>query len=37
MPKGWRLIYSIGREEIKVISLILEWLTHKEYEKRFKY
>ena len=37
LPKGWRLIYSIGREEIKVISLILEWLTHKEYEKRFKY
>ena len=37
LPKGWRLIYSISRDEVMVISLILEWFDHKEYEKRFNY
>ncbi len=37
LPKGWRLLYSIVSDEILVISLVLEWLNHKEYEKRFKY
>lgn len=37
LPKGWRLIYSVVNKEIFVISLILEWLDHKEYERRFKY
>lgn len=37
MPKGWRLIYSVARGEILIVSIILEWMTHKEYEKRFKY
>ena len=37
LPKGWRLIYSITNDEIVVISLILEWFDHKEYERKFKY
>jgi len=37
LPNGWRLMYSVGREEIKIISIILEWLDHKEYERRFSY
>lgn len=37
LPKGWRLIYSIESEEIVVYSIVLEWLSHKDYEKRFKY
>ncbi len=37
LPMGWRLIYSITNEEIIVVSLILEWFDHKEYEKRFNY
>ena len=37
LPKGWRLLYSIRRDEIIVISIILEWLPHKEYERRFGY
>ena len=37
LPKGWRLIYSIVNEEIVVVSLILEWFNHKEYERKFKY
>jgi Txe/YoeB family toxin of Txe-Axe toxin-antitoxin module len=37
LPKGWRLMYSIVNDEIVVISLIVDWLKHKEYEKKFKY
>lgn len=37
LPKGWRLIYSVVNEEIVVVSLILEWFDHKEYERRFNY
>lgn len=37
LPNGWRLMYSIESTGIIVVSIILEWLTHKEYERRFKY
>ncbi len=37
LPRGWRLIYSVGRGGIEVLSIILEWMDHKTYEKRFKY
>lgn len=37
LPNAWRLIYSIEGREIKVITIILEWLDHKNYERRFKY
>jgi len=37
LPKAWRLIYSVVNDEIVVVSLVLEWLDHKKYEKRFKY
>ena len=37
MPKGWRLIYSVANNEVNVLSIILEWMDHKDYEKRFGY
>ncbi|MBI2106729.1 hypothetical protein HYT57_01985 [Candidatus Woesearchaeota archaeon] len=37
LPNAWRLVYSIENQEILVVSIILEWMTHKEYEKRFGY
>jgi len=37
LPKSWRLLYSVRRDEVIVISIILEWLPHKEYERRFGY
>jgi hypothetical protein len=37
MPKGWRLLYSVANSEVSIISIILEWMDHKDYEKRFKY
>jgi len=37
LPNAWRLMYSIENQEILVVSIILEWIDHKNYEKRFKY
>ncbi len=37
LPDGWRLIYTLNGDKIEVISIILEWMSHKEYERRFKY
>ena len=35
--KNWRLMYSVAGDGTQVITLILEWLPHKEYERRFGY
>ena len=37
LPKGWRLIYSVARDEIIVVSIILEWYDHKKYSRKFGY
>ena len=37
LPRGWRLIYSVVNGEIKILSIILEWMSHKDYERRFRY
>ena len=37
LPKGWRLIYSVANGQICVLAIILEWMNHKNYERRFNY
>lgn len=37
LPDAWRLIYTIKEDEIKILSIILEWFDHKEYERKFNY
>ena len=38
LPNAWRLMYTVTPEnEVELISAILEWFNHKEYEKRFNY
>jgi Txe/YoeB family toxin of Txe-Axe toxin-antitoxin module len=37
LPNGWRLVYTLRGNEIEIISVILEWFPHKQYERRFKY
>ncbi|MBR9698918.1 hypothetical protein GOV09_00475 [Candidatus Woesearchaeota archaeon] len=37
LPNGWRLLYAVEAVDIIVISIILEWLDHKKYERRFNY
>jgi len=37
MPRGWRLVYFLRGNEVEIISIILEWFDHENYEKRFGY
>ncbi len=38
LPKGWRLLYTITVEnEVELISAILQWFKHKDYERKLKY
>lgn len=36
LPGGWRLLYSLAKGEIRIISLILEWCDHHTYEKKYR-
>ena len=35
--KNWRLMYSVAGDGTHLVILILEWLPHKEYERRYGY
>ena len=37
LPNAWRLLYSIENQQISVVSIILEWLSHSDYERKFNY
>ena len=37
LQDGWRLIYTVRGNEVEIMSVILEWLSHKQYERRFGY
>ena len=37
LPGAWRLLYSVEGRELIILSIILEWVDHKTYERRFKY
>ncbi len=38
LPNGWRLLYSVTTpSSVEILSVILEWSDHKNYERRFKY
>jgi Txe/YoeB family toxin of Txe-Axe toxin-antitoxin module len=41
LADGWRLIYTVAppdeEGEVVVLAIVLRWMTHKEYEKLFRY
>jgi len=38
LPFAWRLMYTVtGSSEIGIISVILDWMNHKDYEKLFRF
>jgi Txe/YoeB family toxin of Txe-Axe toxin-antitoxin module len=37
LPDAWRLIYSLEGKSLLIFSIVLEWMDHKTYEKRFNY
>lgn len=37
LPNAWRLVYSVEGQNLLVFSIILEWMDHKTYERKFHY
>jgi len=37
LSSGWRMIYTIRGNEVEIISLVLDILNHKDYDKKFDY
>lgn len=37
LPNGWRLLYTIKGDAVQIVSVILEWMKHKEYDRKFGY
>lgn len=37
LPSAWRLLYSVAGDEVQIISILLDWMDHKHYERKFKY
>jgi len=38
LPDAWRLIYTIkSPNKVEVVSVILDWMDHKKYERLFKF
>ncbi len=37
LPNSWRLVYTIKADDVLILNVILEWFSHKNYEKKFKY
>ncbi|NQU78525.1 type II toxin-antitoxin system RelE/ParE family toxin [Candidatus Woesearchaeota archaeon] len=37
LPGFWRMIYTITGNEIEIISILLEFMDHKTYDKKFGY
>ena len=38
LPNAWRMLYSLtDSREIEIIAAVLDWMTHKEYERLFKF
>ena len=33
MPGAWRLLYTITGNHIRILIIVLNWMTHKEYER----
>ncbi|MFH1450805.1 MAG: hypothetical protein ABIF92_02390 [archaeon] len=37
LPRAWRMLYTIRGSEVDIISLILDILDHRDYERKFDY
>ena len=37
LPNAWRLIYTILEDKVMILNVILEWFSHTDYERKFRY
>ncbi len=33
----WRLLYTVGKDEIDILAVVLDWINHKDYERLFNF
>ncbi len=37
LKNGWRLLYAIISDGDEVISILIDWMNHRDYNRKFKY
>ncbi len=37
LPSVWRMLYTVTSNGIEIVSVILDWMNHKDYERLFKF
>jgi Txe/YoeB family toxin of Txe-Axe toxin-antitoxin module len=37
LPDAWRLLYSVENQQLCVVSIVLAWMSHPDYERKFRY
>jgi len=37
LSRDWRLLYSLGKDNIKILAVVLDWMNHKDYERLFNF
>ncbi len=37
LPQGWRLLYTVKNNNVVILSIVIEWMSHKDYENKFNY
>ncbi len=37
LPNAWRMLYTLTSDGIEIISVLLDWMNHKDYERLFKF
>ena len=38
LRSGWRLLYSVtSPDKVEIFAIVLEWMSHKDYERLFKF
>jgi hypothetical protein len=38
LPSAWRLLYSLTTSgEVELVAVVLDWMSHKDYERLFKF
>jgi Txe/YoeB family toxin of Txe-Axe toxin-antitoxin module len=37
LPNAWRILYTVKRDEVEIISIVLEWMDHTKYNRKLGY
>lgn len=37
LPSAWRLIYAVSPGKVEILAVVLDWMSHKDYENLFSF